>query len=54
MLSWEVAVGSFTIRFVPVVLLNAAAVILRKGIFDLPFWFWAPCALGRHRRRVSY
>jgi len=20
-------------------------VILRKGIFDLPFWFWAPCAL---------
>ena len=39
------AAWSFTIGFVPVVLLNAAAVILRKGVFDLPFWFWAPCAL---------
>lgn len=41
----RLAAWSFTIGFVPVVLLNAAAVILRKGIFDLPFWFWAPCAL---------
>ena len=41
----RLAAWSFTIGFVPVVLLNAAAVILRKGVFDLPFWFWAPCAL---------
>ncbi len=36
---------SFTIGFLPVVLLDAVSVVLQKGLFDLPFWFWAPCAL---------
>ena len=37
---------SFAFGFLPVVLLNATALTLKKGLFDLPFWFWAPCALS--------
>jgi len=36
---------SFTIGFLPMVILNSVALALGRGIFDLPFWLWAPCAL---------
>lgn len=36
---------SFAIGLVPWLALTAVAGWLRKGLFDLPFWFWVPCAL---------
>jgi sigma-B regulation protein RsbU (phosphoserine phosphatase) len=41
----RLVVWSFTIGFLPVVLMNTVALYFRKGLFELPFWFWVPCAL---------
>ena len=36
---------SFAVGLVPWLVLSAVAISLGKGLFELPFWFWVPCAL---------
>jgi sigma-B regulation protein RsbU (phosphoserine phosphatase) len=40
LIAWSFAVG-----LVPWLGLTAVAIWLRRDLFDLPFWFWVPCAL---------
>jgi sigma-B regulation protein RsbU (phosphoserine phosphatase) len=36
---------SFAIGVVPWMALLATSLVLKRGLFDLPFWLWVPCAL---------